>query len=129
MNLSGNRGMSRNTVSEVRPAAAPKMSKAEAEKEMSKILRESSEKMMSLVNLLKDIHLGNETSIQRLAPELLRLAQELADNDVHIVNVIRTFMYSVWQETNENSSDSSTLMCRVPETGTSVTTFTLVPLI
>ena len=96
MNLSGNRGMSRITVSEVRPAAAPKMSKAEAEKEMSKILRESSEKMMSLVNLLKDIHLGNETSIQRLAPELLRLAQELADNDVHIVNVIRTFMYSVW---------------------------------
>lgn len=61
---------------------------------MSKTLRESSEKMVALVNLLKEMH-GNEAGVQRVAAEMQRLAQGLVENDTHMLNVLRSFVWCV----------------------------------
>lgn len=58
---------------------------------MSKTLRESSEKMVTLVNLLKEMH-GSEVGVQRVAAEMQRLAQGLVENDTHMLNVLRSFV-------------------------------------
>ena len=67
MNLPGSRG-GRSTAGEVR-SAQTRANREETERELSKTLRESSEKMVALVNLLKEMH-GNKAGVQRVAAEL-----------------------------------------------------------
>lgn len=92
MNLPGSRG-GRSTAGEVR-SAQTRANREETERELSKTLRESSEKMVALVNLLKEMH-GNEAGVQRVAAEMQRLAQGLVENDTHMLNVLRSFVWRV----------------------------------
>ena len=92
MSLSGSRGV-RGTAGEAR-AAQTRANREETERELSKTLRESSEKMVALVNLLKEMH-GAETGAQRVAAEMQRLAQGLVENDTHMLNVLRSFVWLV----------------------------------
>ena len=77
MSLSGSRGV-RGTAGEAR-AAQTRANREETERELSKTLRESSEKMVALVNLLKEMH-GAETGAQRVAAENARNVWEDYDN-------------------------------------------------
>lgn len=83
----------RGTAGEAR-AAQTRANREETERELSKTLRESSEKMVALVNLLKEMH-GAETGAQRVAAEMQRLAQGLVENDTHMLNVLRSFVWLV----------------------------------
>lgn len=96
MSLSGSRGV-RSGSGDMR-AVQTRTNREETEKELSKTLRESSEKMVALVNLLKEMH-GTETGVQRLAAEMQRLAQGLVENDTHLLNVLRSFVWFVcWEK-------------------------------
>lgn len=89
MSWSGGRG-GRSTAGEVR-SSQTRANREETERELSKTLRESSEKMVTLVNLLKEMH-GSEAGVQRVAAEMQRLAQGLVENDTHMLNVLRSFV-------------------------------------